>query len=186
MRFLYTILAICVSLLIYGLFGAFCGVIYKAVQDAPISQNTPTTSPMLAKFLDSAETSKEFSLSELQEGVLYIMIDSATRKTKAGEAIVLPALPVFEETAEGVCVSFPMYLNGSFVKMQTNLRCFFSIKNGFVFEKLQIGKAKLPAFLSKEIAEIIYKSYAEFIAQYETKMLSLKVEKLDRTYKISK
>ena len=51
MRFLYTILAICVSLLIYGLFGAFCGVIYKAVQDAPISQNTPTTSPMLAKFL---------------------------------------------------------------------------------------------------------------------------------------
>lgn len=186
MRLIFRVLIICFSLTLYGLFGIMGGIAYMALQDAPILQDKPTTSPILVNFLDSTETQKDFELSELQAGVIRIMMDSAAKKTKAGDAIVLPALPSLEEHPNGICVIFPIFLDSIFGKIQANIRCYFSTEGSLVFEKLQIGDAKLPFYLSKFIAASIYKSYAEFIDKYELKLLSAKINKVQGRYRISK
>ncbi|MBE6413180.1 MAG: hypothetical protein E7035_01340 [Verrucomicrobiaceae bacterium] len=186
MRFILRLIIIFISFVLYATFGCLCGVAYKAFStDCP--KVAMKSSPLLKKFIDSnSDKEATFSIDEIQDGIVHIMIKNSSKNARAGDSVVLPSLPILQAEANGISVSIPVYLNTLFGDVGSCVIFEFSVNNKLNFENLRIGSAKVPDFAHLYIAKMVLANYNTAFGDYLDKLADLHVKKLDKEFVLSK
>ncbi len=168
MRVFWAILSIGFSLFLYGLFGVLCGIGYKAVQEEsyePILES----SPKLRNFLvDERAKSEIFSLNDIQYGIVDIMFKQASKNTKAGEPIVLSAVPavLLGDDKNSIFVAIPVAFNSILGMFYTGVVLDFDTSEKLRLRDVKIGSAKLPRVVGNFIVELLQERYENSFGEF--------------------
>ncbi len=177
MRVFWAILSIGFSLLLYGLFGVLCGVGYKAVQEESY-EPVLETSPKLRNFLmNERAKSSLFSLNDIQYGIVDIMFKQAAKNTKAGEPIVLSAVPavLLGDDKRSISVVIPVAFNSVFGMFYTGVVFDFDTSEKLHLRDVKIGGARLPRVVGNLIAEVIQERYENSFGDFFDDVDDLKI-----------
>ena len=186
MRILWTCFLLLLSFALYGGFGVICGVIYKAneydTKDVSMESN-----PVLYDFLNNTSVdSMELSPNDIQGSIVYIMLKNASKNTRAGEAVVLPSLPLIDVNDKGVSVVFPVNINTMFGHIESGVVFDFTVDGRFDFVNLKVGNAKIPEFAQVFICKAVVSHYEEVFGKSLDLIKKLRVQVIDGKFKISK
>ena len=149
------------NVVLFMTFGAILAFLILAFS-ADVPQTVKSTSPILGDFLNSSEKSKEFTLTELNEGVFNIILDCAREQSRSEQrsisAPVPPTLSISEKKLQ-LCIPFSAKIFSKNVKLGAFVILSFN-GDEIAVEQVYIGDARVPDFIAENIAESLFYFYS--------------------------
>lgn len=161
-RAIFKLLAICLSAAIYCIFGIMCAAAWLAFSFEP-RQCGHESSPELCDFLeDTSAKSREFTAKQLGDGITGIILKRAQAAAKTSGAVVMPAIPIISETADGLRAEIPVEFSTIAGAVRTAVVCGFSTNGRIELKSASLGNAKIPRCLRRFAEESLEAHYADF------------------------
>lgn len=153
--------SVLLNVVLFMTFGAILAFLILAFS-ADVPQTVASTSPSLGDFLNSNEKSKEFTLTELNEGVFNVILDCAREQSRserhAVSAPVPPTLLVKEKNLQ-LCVPFSANIFSANVKLGAFVALSFE-GDEINVKQVRIGNARIPAFIADDVAKSLFAFYS--------------------------
>lgn len=150
-----------INIVLYGVFGAFVAF-FALVYTGASPREVSFTSPKLASFVDSGQTSAVFTAQELGEGVFYMIISAAKEQSKADKkGVAAPDAPSvsFAGKAVEVCVPFSVRILSKNLTLYATVGLSFD-GNGVKVISARVGDARLPPFAASKLGKSLLEFYA--------------------------
>ena len=167
---------------LYMLFGAmvaFFALAFSRGAPCPASY----TSPKLADFIGSKKESEVFTVGEINEGILGIIMAAARQQARAErQGVSAPDAPVvlFDGENVEVCVPFMATFASNYAKLWARVTLKFNgLSGGVSVVSARIGDALLPLFMANELGKTLLgfyrplKSLEKYIDAFEKMEVSV-------------
>ena len=159
--FFYGVFSLILNIVPYAVFGGLVAF-FVLVFSADVPSMPKSTSPALANFLKSKAMSQNFAISDINEGLFYMIFDCAkeqSKETKVAVAAPTPPVVLVREKKLFVCVPFTAKAMSSSLKLGAFVELEFDGKE-VEAKNVRIGNAKLPEFIGEDIAETLLEFYS--------------------------
>ena len=159
--FFYGVFSLILNIVPYAVFGGLVAF-FVLVFSADVPSMPKSTSPALANFLKSKAMSQNFAISDINEGIYYMIFDCAreqSRETKVAVAAPTPPVVLVREKKLYVCVPFTAKALSTSLKLGAFVELEFD-GDDVKAKNVRIGNAKLPEFIGEDIAETLLEFYS--------------------------